>query len=385
MRHIFKQTLFCALVMSGCPEGSAPIAEPENDSFFQTQPDADSGITTEDSWSDAGAPPIMNDDEDAGVDEPTDIIVDAGTVPLETVDGGIASEEGPYTPCEGEMVVVIDNELVPVESATDANLESYWSCDLLFLKALADNSGLTIDILDVGSQGWTDGRLTTLYAGNSGLSGNLTPKVGDANKLENLSLGQNQLTGMIPKSISYLGNLTFLDLGSNRLTGAIPEQISYLTQLRTLDLSVNQLTGVIPDSIEQITGLRFLLLSHNELSGPIPPSISFLVQMVSIELFKNELTGPIPLDIGNLTALKYLSLSHNALSGPLPPTLHQLPQLTRMLISHNKLAGVIDVGICTLDIEWDSDNFSIENNHFCPVYPSCISTLMGDQDTTLCP
>ena len=389
MRHTLIGPLCLAVGLTGCPNGPAPLDDPGDNSFFAPNSAADSGIATNDNSTDAGqfhTPTTTADAGSAGPQEP----IDAGTPVAAAVDGGMSEEPIPYSPCEGEWVFVVNNELVPVDSSpvTDAgvleNLETYWSCDLLFLKSLAENSGLANPILEVGSQSWTEGRLTTLYADNSGLSGPLSPRVGDAGKLLNLSLSQNQLEGPIPDSITLLTNLTFLNLGSNRLSGAIPEQIGGLHQLNTLDLSVNQLEGSIPESLASITNLRFLLLSHNDLTGPFPPTIALLGDLRSIELFQNELSGPLPPDIGNLNKLQYLSISNNQFSGPLPPTLNLLVELTRLLAANNGFEGIVDETICTLNIDWESDNFSITNNNLCPAYPSCINTLMGTQDTTNC-
>ena len=88
--------------------------------------------------------------------------------------------------------------------------------------------------------------------------------------------------------------------------------------------------------------------------------------------------------MGFLTALKYLSLSDNNLMGPLLPNLNQLPNLTRLLLKNNELDGMIEPSLCDLNIVWDSADFSIGNNRFCPAYPACINALMGSQDTSMC-
>ncbi|MBL91732.1 MAG: hypothetical protein CMH56_07980 [Myxococcales bacterium] len=377
MRFIFLHVVLLAALLSGCPEGPASIDTPSNNPFMTPNSTTDGGTPENNAKLDAGSGPATSD-------------MDAGAIALQTTDGGPTGTPTLYVPCEGEWVFVVNNELVPVDSSpvTDAgvlgNFETYWSCDLLFLKSLADNSGLTTPILEVGSQSWADGRLTNLYAGNSGLSGPLSPRVGDAGELLNLSLSQNQLEGPIPDSITRLTNLTFLNLGSNRLSGSIPEQMGELHQLNTLDLRVNQLEGSIPESLSSITNLRYLLLSHNDLTGPFPPTLALLGDLRSIELFQNELSGPLPPDIGNLNKLQYLSISNNQFSGPLPPTLNQLVELTRLLVADNEFEGFVDETICTLNIDWESDNFSISNNNLCPAYPSCINTLMGNQDTASC-
>ena len=43
------------------------------------------------------------------------------------------------------------------------------------------------------------------------------------------------------------------------------------------------------------------------------------------------------------------------------------------------------MSICDLDIQWTGNNyFDINENQFCPPYPSCIEDYVGEQDTSDC-
>lgn len=412
---LVRLIVFVAIfVHLGCEEEAAPIETPDEDRFVPTEPATDAG-------QDAASNELA---KDSGPEQPGSVaLADGGTLnPNLGTDGGPSAGQGtdagavevtdPYVPCEGQWVYVNGDLLVPapVENADAGLIENvvplaedggaqiadggagaaalpgpYWSCDLLFLGAVRDNSGLPLTLLEVGAQTWTEGRLTGFYADDFGLSGTLPSRIGDVRQLKSLSLARNNLSGAIPTSITHLANLTLLSMPANRFEGAIPSGLGNLTQLINLDLSSNRLTGTIPSSIGQLTGLRFMLLSHNDLSGPIPATLSDLSELFTVELFQNELSGPIPSDLNRLTKLKYFSVSYNQLSGSLPAALSEMAVLDRLLVGDNRLEGVIAESLCDLDIDWDSANFSIRNNRFCPAYPSCIAELMGTQDTTDCP
>ena len=58
-------------------------------------------------------------------------------------------------------------------------------------------------------------------------------------------------------------------------------------------------------------------------------------------------------------------------------------------ISNNQLSGIISDEICNFSINWspfvdDSIVSYLNNNNFCPPYPSCIENSMGNQDTINC-
>ena len=122
-----------------------------------------------------------------------------------------------------------------------------------------------------------------------------------------------------------------------------------------LDLSNYYLTGSIPSEIGNLTNLRSLSLGLNELTGSIPPEIGNLTNLRSLYLFVNQLTGSIPSEIGSLT------------------------NLTGLDLSYNHLTGIIPESICDLFL-----TPQINNNKFCPPYPSCIEDYVGVQDTSNC-
>ncbi|KAL3820263.1 hypothetical protein ACJIZ3_006168 [Penstemon smallii] len=115
-----------------------------------------------------------------------------------------------------------------------------------------------------------EGFVISLEMASKGLSGTLSPSVGNLYHLRTMLLQNNQLSGVVPTDIGKLPELQALDLSSNQFVGEIPSSLGRLTRLSYLRLSKNNLTGQIPGSVANLTGLSFLDLSFNNLSGPIP-------------------------------------------------------------------------------------------------------------------
>ena len=84
-----------------------------------------------------------------------------------------------------------------------------------------------------------DNLVTRVELGESKLSGNLVPELGQLPALEYLLLGKNGFTGIIPAELGKLKSLKVLDLGNNQLTGKVPSQISNIPGLRSADFSNN--------------------------------------------------------------------------------------------------------------------------------------------------
>jgi hypothetical protein len=221
----------------------------------------------------------------------------------------------------------------------------------------------------------------------------------------------------IPSEIGNLTNLTTLILRDNEHTGFIPTEIGNLTNLISLDLSSNQLTGEIPLELFSLVNLsgyvsptmvgsilnHGLNLSDNLLSGEIPSEIGNLINLISIDFSQNQFFGEIPSEIFNLINLESLNLSDNQLTGEISSEISNLINLSGIVttghmsittypaldLSENQFSGLIPESLCSLPIEWDDNSFgefefSIDENQFCPPYPSCIEDYVGEQDTTNC-
>ncbi|KAG8635483.1 hypothetical protein MANES_16G041600v8 [Manihot esculenta] len=116
----------------------------------------------------------------------------------------------------------------------------------------------------------TEGFVISLEMASKGLSGTLSPSIGNLSHLRTMQLQNNQLTGSIPVEIGKLSELETLDLSGNQFAGDIPSSLGFLTRLSYLRLSRNKLSGQIPKLVADLNGLLFLDLSFNNLSGPIP-------------------------------------------------------------------------------------------------------------------
>ncbi|KAL0328911.1 UNVERIFIED_CONTAM: putative LRR receptor-like serine/threonine-protein kinase [Sesamum calycinum] len=115
-----------------------------------------------------------------------------------------------------------------------------------------------------------EGFVISLEMASMGLSGTLSPSIGNLTHLRTMLLQNNQLSGVIPMEIGKLSELQTLDLSSNQFDGEIPSSLGRLTRLSYLRLSKNKLSGQIPRDVADLTGLSVLDLSFNNLSGSIP-------------------------------------------------------------------------------------------------------------------
>ena len=174
-----------------------------------------------------------------------------------------------------------------------------------------------------------NGRIIVLHLGNSLLSGQIPPELGNLTALEELILDNNQLNGEIPPELSNLVNLEYMSLGNNLLTGEIPAWLGNLTGLKSLYLSDNQLNGEIPHELGNLTALKRLDLRDNQLTGGIPAELGNLTALQRLDLSYNQLTGDIPAELGRLTGLQWLDLRSNDFT--------MMPEELRKLAMQNNL------------------------------------------------
>ncbi|KAM7500564.1 hypothetical protein LguiA_024978 [Lonicera macranthoides] len=116
----------------------------------------------------------------------------------------------------------------------------------------------------------SEGFVISLEMASTGLSGMLSPSIGNLTHLRTMLLQNNQVSGPIPAEIGKLSELQTLDLSGNLFVGEIPSSLGFLTRLSYLRLSRNKLSGQIPRPVADLSGLSFLDLSFNNLSGPTP-------------------------------------------------------------------------------------------------------------------
>ncbi|KAH0753329.1 hypothetical protein KY285_006477 [Solanum tuberosum] len=217
---------------------------------------------------------------------------------------------------------------------------------------------------------------------NRGLTGSLSPRIGDLQKLNILILAGCSFSGSIPMELGRLAELSFLALNSNNFTGEIPRTLGNLSKLYWLDLADNQLTGPIPVSTSSSSGLDLLKkakhfhFNKNQLSGSIP-DILFSADMVLIHVLfdGNQLSGSIPFTLGLVQTLEVLRLDRNALNGSVPSNLNNLTSVVELNLAHNELSGPLPdlTGMNSLNY------LDLSNNSFhkseAPIWFSTLESL----------
>ncbi|KAL5995721.1 hypothetical protein ACLOJK_025790 [Asimina triloba] len=191
------------------------------------------------------------------------------------------------------------------------------------------------------------GRVVSLSLTASGLSGGLSPSVGNLSALRTLSLAQNRFFGEIPEEIGRLLLLDTLELQANNFSGRVPPQIAGIPSLRSVNLSRNSLSGPIPEALFGSSVIESVDLSYNLLSDGV--RIGRCGSLAHLRLSSNFLVGKIPPEIGNCSNLQSLELDGNIIEGRIPPEVGLLPELRILDVSRNSLTGRIpkELASCT--------------------------------------
>ncbi|CAO2826011.1 unnamed protein product [Amaranthus hypochondriacus] len=236
-------------------------------------------------------------------------------------------------------------------------------------------------------------RVVRIQLKGLGISGTLSPFIGNLTSLEILELMNNTLSGRLP-TLKGLSSLQTLNLHSNQFSfipgdffvgltslqevyldsnpfdvWSIPEGLKDALSLKNFSANSANVGGKLPDifSPDNFGSMIHLHLSSNNLTGGLPASFSGLglqslwlngqqdssgspsfngtievlqnmTSLVQIWLNMNDLTGPIP-DLSKLTSLVDLNLRDNSLTGPVPVSLMKLPLLKKVSLTNNALQG----------------------------------------------
>ncbi|XP_058110827.1 leucine-rich repeat receptor protein kinase HPCA1-like [Magnolia sinica] len=203
-----------------------------------------------------------------------------------------------------------------------------------------------------GTLGGDIGQLTELrtldLSFNTGLTGLVSPTLGDLKELMILILSGCGFTGNIPEELGNLPQLSFLALNTNKFTGKIPASLGKLSNLYWLDLAENQLTGSLPVSattkpgLDQLVNAKHFHFNKNQLSGTIPEKLfSSRMVLIHVLLDGNQFSGSIPSTLGLVQTLEILRLDRNSLSGPIPSNLTALESLNELHVANNNLTGPV--------------------------------------------
>ncbi|CAL4965262.1 unnamed protein product [Urochloa decumbens] len=225
-------------------------------------------------------------------------------------------------------------------------------------------------------------RVVALSLPSIGLSGTLSPAVGNLTFLRTLNLSYNWFQGSIPASIGRLGRLQRLDLSYNTFSGLLPANLSFCASLLIFDLSRNRLHGTIPVELGlKITNLRKLSLANNSLTGDIPASLANMSSLYFLDLCTNQLESTIPPELGIVGGLRILNLCQNNLSGVFPHSLYNLSMLKALVVCTNSLFGTIPTNIGDRFINIKYLNF--RENQFHGTIPPSLSNLSTLTDLEL--
>ncbi|KAJ0075982.1 hypothetical protein Patl1_33592 [Pistacia atlantica] len=200
-----------------------------------------------------------------------------------------------------------------------------------------------------------DGYVTHLFLPCRGLSGSISPSIGNLTHLYHINLSHNRLSGPLPNSyFPSLTRLETLDLSYNYISGEFPSSLSS-NYIKIVDLSSNIFHGMIPSSFFRLAKrLRTFNISNNSFTGVVPSSTwTGSVCSVSILDFScNEFSGPGELSafkFSTLLQLRKLDLGNNHFTGSLQLTFNSCKFLTAIRLSSNHLVGQISPDIVALE------------------------------------
>ncbi|KAH9624716.1 hypothetical protein KSS87_015615 [Heliosperma pusillum] len=183
--------------------------------------------------------------------------------------------------------------------------------------------------------------LDTIALYNNSLYGKIPPEIGRLFRLERLGLFNNTLVGEIPANLSGCSNLRILSLAWNKLQGHVPIELGALSNLQAIAFQQNNLTGPLFKVIQNITSLQVISAAYNAFTGTIPDSIADMKDLAMVALAENYFSGRIPPSLFNLSSLSDLDLTSNQFEGSImsPDTHVNLPQIINLDLNLNKLTG----------------------------------------------
>ncbi|CAN0924032.1 Probable LRR receptor-like serine/threonine-protein kinase At3g47570 [Linum grandiflorum] len=215
------------------------------------------------------------------------------------------------------------------------------------------------------------GRVTALNLPSQGLSGSISPYVGNLSFLKDLLLYDNTFTGEIPPEIGRLYRLRRIGLFNNSLSGEIPSNISRCSSLAIFVVGNNNLVGRLPWQLGRLNRVQNFEVSLNNLKGTIPPTFGNLSSLLNLGMAGNQLHGTVPHTLGHLKKLKSVIMEGNNFYGEIPTSIFNLSSLLRMGLGFNKFHGNLpsNLGISLPNLE----SFSVPYNNFTGSVPASLS------------
>uniref|UniRef100_A0A3B6IZ69 Receptor kinase-like protein Xa21 n=1 Tax=Triticum aestivum TaxID=4565 RepID=A0A3B6IZ69_WHEAT len=213
-------------------------------------------------------------------------------------------------------------------------------------------------------------QVVALILNGTGLTGALSPAIGNLTFLRTLDLSFNSLHGGIPASLGHQG----LYLDDNAFSGTFPVNLSSCVSMNEMVLDNNKIGGCIPAELgEKLTSLTEFSLSNNSFRGHIPATLANLSHLQILDLTSNQLVGSIPPGLQSIHNMRYFSLYGNLLSGMIPLSLYNWSSLEVLDVALNMLYGTIpdDIGSKFPNMK----ALSLSSNHFSGALPSSISNM----------
>lgn len=105
-------------------------------------------------------------------------------------------------------------------------------------------------------------QLVIIRASNNFFSGPLPHGLYDMRRLQVLQFDHNAISGNISRRIGQLDKLAILVAGGNQLSG-LPPELFLISSLFRAELQSNRLTGPLPATVVAARALRVLLLQDN--------------------------------------------------------------------------------------------------------------------------
>ena len=148
------------------------------------------------------------------------------------------------------------------------------------------------------------GRVTVLSLEENGLTGTLSPEIGNLSRLGQVHLWGNSLTGPVPEALWSLP-LELVALTGSQVTGTLPPEVGRLADLGFLDLGWTTMTGALPQSMTNLSSLDFLRIEGSYLCAP--SNAAFQTWLGTIGEYHGETcmpeTGNVETDRAALVAL----------------------------------------------------------------------------------
>ncbi|KAJ3255520.1 hypothetical protein HK103_006245 [Boothiomyces macroporosus] len=179
-----------------------------------------------------------------------------------------------------------------------------------------------------------DGRITKLKLDGLDLVGFIPPELAQITLLDSLDLSENNFCAQPIPDLGGLVNLKSFVAGNSYLSGSLSPWISKLVNLETLEIQENNLNGTVAE-LGQLTNLKNVSLNSNSFTGTVPQFNQSALQTLDLGL--NYFDASDLSWISNLTSLTVLNMDGIPIKGPIPSQVFQIQSLQELYYPIAKL------------------------------------------------